>query len=304
MTNRKALVTGSTGFVGSNLTRRLVHDGWNVHAIIRPKCNLDQIKDIEGQITLHVHDGSTEIMNRIVTDAQPDVVFHLASLFLSEHTSNDIDRLVVSNILFGTQLLDAMAAHEVTKIVNTGTSWQHYENKPYSPVNLYAATKQAFEAILQYYVEAKKVSAITLKLFDTYGPNDPRPKLFHLLEKVAKDGSTLAMSPGDQLIDLVHIDDVIEAFVLAAKRLESDLSKNHEVYAVTSGTPLSLRSVVKIFENAIEMPLKIEWGGRPYRPREVMVPLSRGEALPGWKAEIEFKEGVKSMWRKVKGQSK
>ena len=63
-------------------------------------------------------------------------------------------------------------------LVNTGTSWQHYENKDYSPVNLYAATKQSFEAILQYYVEVASLKAITLKLFETYGLDDPRPNFF------------------------------------------------------------------------------------------------------------------------------
>ena len=290
--------------MGSNLTRRLVRDGWKVHFIIRPNANLEQIKDIEDQVTLNVHDGSIEGMNGIIAEAQPAVVFHLASLFLSEHTPNDIEGLIVSNILFGTQLLNAMVAHGITKIVNTGTSWQHYENKPYSPVNLYAATKQAFEAILQYYAETMPLSVITLKLFDTYGPGDPRAKLFKLLRNVASGGQQpLAMSPGEQLIDLVYIDDVVEAFILAAERLSSVPTGRQEFYAVSSGMPISLKELIRSYERVVGKLLPIELGGRPYRRREVMAPWDRGEALPGWTPKVALEKGIRIMEHIPEGHS-
>lgn len=290
---RKAMITGGTGFVGSNLARRLVRDGWLVHIVTIPNDNLDQVEDIFEQVTLHVHDGSTDGMQGIVAAAKPDVVFHLASLFLSEHTTADISRLVGSNVLFGTQLLEAMAAHGVTKIINTGTSWQHYENKPYSPVNLYAATKQAFEDILQYYVEAKGVQAITLKLFDTYGPNDPRPKLFHLLDKIAREGTTLAMSPGEQMIDLVHVDDVVQAFVMAADRLIAEEALGHEKYGVSSCRPMPLKELVTLYSQIINKQLPIAWGGRSYREREVMVTCGTLNVPPEWSPLIPLEDGIR-----------
>ena len=152
------MITGGTGFVGSNLAKRLVRDGWKVHIITIPNDNLSQIQEVIDQVTLHVHDGSSAGMLEIVARVKPLVVFHLASLFLSEHTVDQVEPLVRCNILFGTQLLEAMAANGVRLLVNTGTSWEHYCSRPYSPVNLYAATKQAFESILQYYVEAKGLS--------------------------------------------------------------------------------------------------------------------------------------------------
>ena len=144
-------------------------------------------------------------MINIVNEANPEIVFHLASLFLAQHTLEDIERLVQSNLLFGVQIAEAITLQGVTKLINTGTSWQHYENEDYNPVCLYAATKQAFEDMLKFYVEASKLKVITLKLFDTYGPDDSRPKLFTLLRKVAQEQTELAMSPGEQLIDLVYM---------------------------------------------------------------------------------------------------
>jgi nucleoside-diphosphate-sugar epimerase len=292
---RTALITGGSGFVGSNLARRLVHDGWNVHIITIPDDNPCQIQDIIGQVTLHIHDGSTERMHDILGTAQPDVVFHLASLFLAEHSAGQVTPLITSNIQFGTQLVDAMAANGVTLLVNTGTSWEHYCSKPYSPVNLYAATKQAFESILQYYVEAKDLQVITLKLFDTYGADDPRPKLFTLLRRIAGEQKTLDMSPGEQLIDLVHIDDVVEAFVLSAEHLLAGLCGGHMRYAVSSGKPLRLRDLVEMYGRIIGRVLPIEWGGRTYRPREAMVPWNTGIPVPGWVPKVGLEEGLRMM---------
>jgi len=291
-----ALVTGGTGFVGSNLCRSLVRNGWRVHIIAIPNdTGATLLDDIRDQLDIHVHDGSIACMNSIMASARPDIVFHLASLFLSEHTAQDIDRLIISNVLFGTQLLDAMAEHKVLRIVNTGTSWQHYGNEAYSPVNLYAATKQAFEDVMRYYVEAKGLKAITLKLFDTYGPNDPRPKLFHLLEKMAHEGSLLTMSPGEQIVDLVHVTDVVAAFEIASDRLAHGLVEGHELYAVSSGDPMTLKEVVELFGRVFGRKLAIEWGGRPYRAREVMSLWDKGKCLPGWIQTYSLETGINDL---------
>lgn len=296
MRNSKvALVTGATGFVGSHLTKRLIKDGWCTHIIVRPQSSLDIISLMKEKITIHIYDGTTENMLDILNKAKPEIVFHLASLFLVEHQSKDIEALIRSNILFGTQLVEAMVANGVYKLINTGTSWQHYNNEDYNPVNLYAATKQAFEAILKFYIEATPLKAITLKLFDTYGPNDPRPKLFNLLKKVTEEQKVLAMSPGEQLIDIVYIDDVVDAFMIAAERLLSGKVDKCEDYAVSSGKPIKLKSLVEAYEKVIAKKLPIKWGGHPYRKREVMSPWNKGKPVPGWNIKISLEEGIKKM---------
>lgn len=244
------------------------------------------------QAVKHTHDGTTEGMIRLVAEAKPDVVFHLASLFLAQHEPGDVEPLVLSNVLFGSQLLEAMRVNGVSQIVNTGTSWQHYNNDDYKAVCLYAATKQAFEDILAYYTETASIKAVTLQLFDTYGPDDPRPKLFHLLNKTARSRKALAMSPGEQLIDLVYIDDVIDAYLCAIAAL-GVLPVGHHVYAVSSGKPLPLRELVSIYEKVAGVNLPIDWGKRSYRPQEVMVPWSRGQSLAGWYPRVSLAEGIR-----------
>lgn len=296
--DRVALITGATGFVGSHLARRLVKKGWDVHIIIRPQSNLKIISDVIEKLTIHRHDETTDRMFDIFSETKPAIVFHLASLFLAQHQSKDIESIIKSNILFGTQLVEAMVTNGAYKMVNTGTSWQHYNNEVYNPVCLYAATKQAFEDILKFYVETSDLKVITLKLFDTYGPGDPRLKLFTLLRKAIEEQTELVMSPGEQLIDFVYIDDVIEGYIMAAKRLIDNKVLSKEEYAISSGNPISLKELVALYGQITGKPLRVKWGGRSYRPREVMTPRDKGQKLPGWQPTFGLIEGIKRMEKK------
>ncbi len=292
---KSALVTGAAGFVGSHLLRRLLADGWTVHALDQPGATLLLLEDVLELITLHLHDGATGSMQRIVEQCRPTVVFHLASLFLSQHRPEEVEPLIRSNVLLGAQLLEAMNVSGCVCMVNTGTSWQHSTSREVSPVNLYAATKQAFEDLLRYYVDATPLRAVTVKLFDTYGPRDPRQKLFTLLRRVAAAGEPLDMSPGEQLIDLVYIDDVVDAFIGAAALLLAGTIDRHESYAVSSGAPLRLRDLVEIYGRIIGNSLPIRWGGRPYREREVMIPWNSGRTMPGWSPRVGLEQGIRLM---------
>lgn len=289
--HRVALVTGATGFVGCKLVDRLVQEGWQTHIVCRTDSHIPDTAEFI-KVIKHIYDGSTNSLIQCVENAKPDIVFHLASLFLSQHESKDIEALIQSNVLFATQLLEAMRVNNISRFINTGTSWQHYNNEDYNPVCLYAATKQAFEALLEYYVQACDLKAITLKLFDTYGPNDPRPKLFHLLNKAATTGQALDMSAGEQLIDLVHIDDVIEAYLIAAQRLLEDKVKQHESYAVSSGQPLPLKELVELYAKVTEQTVNVNWGARAYRYREVMKTWDKGQLLEGWKLTKDLYTGL------------
>lgn len=287
----RMLVTGASGYVGSRLVRRLAADGCDVHVVLRPISDRASLRAVADHVHVHVHDGSTDGLAAIIGESRPEVVFHLASLFLPQHQPADVSALVTSNILFSTQLVEAMATHDVRHLVNTGTSWQHHCNADYLPVNLYAATKQAFEDVLTYYCDAHNLKATTLALFDTYGPDDPRKKLIALLWQAASSGAPLLLSPGEQLLDMVHIDDVVNAFVLAARQLPAQAA-GHVRYGLSSGRPMSLRDLVAKFEQATGERLPVTWGGRQYRPREVMVPWNRYESLPGWSPHVPFEDGI------------
>lgn len=276
--SRRALVTGVTGFIGGKLAIRLLAEGWQVDAIVRPGSDT---ADLPGDITFHrIEDGQD--LTPVLAAARPDVVFHLASLYLAEHRPDQTEALVRSNVLFPALLAEAMAAVGITSLVNTGTAWQHFGGEDYLPVNLYAATKQAAEDLLLYYADARDLSIVTLRLFDTYGDGDKRRKLIQILIDAATSGEALAMSPGDQIVDMTHVDDVVDGFLLAGDRLMHDAAPRRETFFL-SGERRSVKALTQLVADALDRPLAPEFGGRPYRAREVMDPVAGEPRLPGWK---------------------
>jgi nucleoside-diphosphate-sugar epimerase len=205
-------------------------------------------------------------------------VVHLASKFVAEHSRHNIDDLIASNIGFGTHILEACTQAGIKWFLNTGTFWQHYNSATYDPVNLYAATKQAFENIAKFYAEAYGLQFCTLKLCDTFGPGDTRKKIFNLFEKIALSGEVLEMSPGEQLIDIVHVDQVVSAFLKLIHQLDGsmDVAGNCESYFVSSDRKITLKELANEYQVTHSVRLNIKWGGRPYRKREVMIPTCVG----------------------------
>lgn len=292
---RRAILTGGTGFIGSHLARKLLQSGWQVCLLVRSNSRREKLEALGEQVLFEVYDQNSQRLLEIFDRFRPLAVFHLASSMKLEQRTVEIDDMIHSNILFGTHLLEGMLRSGGLYFVNTGSYWQHFEGKGYNPVNFYAATKQAFEDLLKYYQEATPIRAVTLKLFDTYGPGDSREKLFQLLDRAQQTGESLAMTPGEQLMDLVYIDDVVDAFCQAEKLLESSPQGSLEsAYAVSSNRRIPLKNVVQVYERVTGKKLNIQWGGRPYGKRQVMTPW-RGTLLPGWKPKVDLEAGIRRM---------
>lgn len=291
---RAALITGATGFIGGRLAERLSQQGWAVHAVVRPRPEGAAAITLPSNVRAHAYDGSMARLEAILSDVRPDLVFHLASLFLVDHAPAQAGELVRSNVLFPTMLVEAAIGAGCNRMINVGTAWQHYRSSDYEPVNLYAATKQAYQDILQFYASASGLSCITLKLFDTYGPGDPRRKLIPALVNFARSGGELSMSRGDQILDLCHVDDVIDAFVITADRLLEAAGPISESYLL-GGERHTLKEVVAMVARACGRALDVSFGGRPYREREVMDPVRVVETLPAWVRSRDLEATLKSM---------
>ena len=298
----KLLLTGVTGFIGRHLTKRLLGDGCKVCVIIRNKENKAKLE--ESHIKCFVDDNSNEWLFDLFKREKFDGVIHLASCFIVEHKMEDVHNLINSNVLFAARILEASSRTRVNWFINTGTLWQHYENRDYSPVNLYAATKQAFEVIARFYIEAYPLNFVTLQLSDTYGREDPRPKILNLWSKIADTKEMLPMSAGRQLIDMVYIDDVVSAYVKMIRLLEKDAARrfNGKIFSVSSGNPISLRELAGLFSQTTDKNLNIKWAARPYRKREVMVPWNKGRRVPGWTPRVSLEEGIARTYMQTQGQ--
>jgi len=293
----KLLITGATGFVGSHLVCHLARSTHYDVAVLRRRSSRHRFPtDVEQRLETHIlDDGAANILD-ILAACRPDVVVHLATCFLSSHTMERIDDLVQANITFPTKLLEAMAAHGVRRFINTGTYAEHFNCNPdYDPVTLYAATKKAFEDILRYYVNAVHLSHIKVTLYDTYGPDDTRRKILNILLDAVRQGQKIDMTPGHQLMDLVHIDDVVRAFELATDYISTH-DRVDSAVEIGSGSPRTLREIVGVVEGILGRSIDVNWGGRAYRERDNMTvkpDLSLAKTLLGWEPQTSLEEGLK-----------
>lgn len=305
----RVLITGATGFIGKHLVNALLEQGHDVSLLVR-EASGPKAQTLWGTRVNVVSVGASaesvvKGFHRLVAEQRrPDVVFHLATYFVAEHTVADLDPLIDANLKFGLGVLEGMARTGVRALVNAGTAWQHDVSGANRPVNLYAATKTAFEDLTRVYADIGQWSVIHLKLHDTYGPNDDRPKLIPKLMSLLKSGSrdALAMSPGEQKLDVVHVRDVVRAFALASERAQGHPNLGVESYAVSSGRPERLKDLVARLERVTGKALPVEWGARPYRAREVMEPW-RGPTLPGWAPEVDFETGLRDLWNSERARS-
>jgi len=287
--------------VGSHVARALAsRQEWSVCALVRPSSDLALLQPILDRIHLERSDGSYAQLEAVLRRVRPDTVVHLASFAPSSAKPEQVEEVISANVSFGTALLAAMAQTGVSRFVNTGTFWEQMDGEArHKPVDLYAACKQAFQDILRFFEEAHGVKAVTLRLFGVYGPGDPRPKIFFLLKK-SLGKETISLSPGWQELDLVYVDDVAEAYVKAVEYLAAKKDTNPEVFEIGSGNCLPLREIAKVYQECAGKILNIQWGGVPYRAREIMrsrADIRSAKEKLNWKPTHDLKSGISRMFR-------
>ena len=285
---KRIALTGATGYIGKNFIR-LLSAKYNIFCVIRKRSNNDNVN--LSNCSIVSYSDEREIYD-ILDKINPDVVVHLAGVFFKSHNSENIGKMIDCNIRFSTVFIDAAAKAGCRRIINTGSYWQNYSGELYNPVNLYAATKQAFEDIIRFYQEVENISVITLTIFDTYGPEDNRKKVLNSLISL-RDGDSIDMSSGNQKMFFCYIDDVIKAYDLAIERLLKFPEGIVEKYSVRSDIPVPLKEVVNKLLEISGKNLNINWGALPDRKREIENPEGIGEILPEWKPDFDLDRGLK-----------
>lgn len=289
---KRVLITGITGYIGSHLARKLLPD-WKVCGLVREPLHTNYIADIRDQLHLLTIDGSYASIENALRTAQPDMVYHLATYYTGAHGPEATPALVESNITFGAYLLEAMSACGCSRLIYAATIMTHFGGELYRPVNLYAATKQAFSDLMGYYTDTGLLQAVTLILSDTYGPNDHRPKVLNLIRDAAQKKEAIALSDGGQDYDVVHIDDVVRAFYMAGKQLLQRQDWKNETFQVCAAAPLTLRQTAELMLAVNDLPQDIAlWGQRPAAPREIRQAIRLYPVLTGWKEQVALEDGL------------
>lgn len=285
----KIAVTGATGYIGSHLVSVLSREH-EVYAVVRQTSDTTKIQDhVKGIICF-----DRERIYIQLAEIAPDVLIHVAGVFYGEHTPDNIGTLLEGNLVFSTIVFDAAVQAGCRRIINTGTYWQQFEGEDYNPVNLYAATKQAAEDLLLYYVKVKGCSAVTLQIFDSYGPDDDRNKILNIVKNL-DDGAEIDMSGGQQKMYFCHVEDLANAYMRAIELLGSMESGTYNRYALRDEKPIPLRTLIEEFLRIQGKHVEIHWGARAYRDREIMEPEGIGTVLPGWKPRYTWEQGIKNL---------
>ncbi len=284
----RVLITGASGFLGSRLLALLLQQRHEVACL----WHRTTIKKYEHLPCSFVGENGKGIQD-IFLSFQPDIVIHLAAYYVSEHSYEDLKQLIDTNVKYGVYILEAMRLSNVKNLIYAGSSWQHYRNEEYCPANLYAATKQAFSTLADYFLDISSLRILELHLYDSYGENDRRPKLLNMLNKLARQKGELDMSAGDQELHLVHVDDVANGFSIACKIVKEQTMGTRTIYRLPSKKTIKLRDLVECF-NSINphQKVKVNWGKKNYREREIFKPWEKAEILPGWHPTIDIDQGL------------
>lgn len=279
------LVSGGTGFIGRHMVRRLLAQGKAVHVLCRANSDTSILP-----VDTVFHRGiAAPDLPALLSEIRPQVCFHLATRYQHDYGPADIAPLLDSNLVFGTTLADAAMRAGCKTFINAGTASQINHDGEYAPVSLYAASKRAFEDLLTYFALRSGMACRTTLLFDTYGPQDTRNKLLMQLITCARTGTELGLSPGEQELDLLHIEDAVDG-LLAAATARDQMAR----YALSSGNPLSLRQLAAMIERISGRSLNVIWGARPYRDGEIMQTWKGGSPPPGWQPRRRLEDFLRA----------
>lgn len=298
----RCLVTGGTGFVGSNLVRRLLKNGHEVHVIVRPGFTAWRIDDIRADLRLHTAElTDAQQVSAVVASVKPEWVFHLAA-YGSSSWQRETRLIVDANIVGTTTLLDACVREGIAAFINTGTSSEYglkdhapAEHEALEPASCYAVTKACATHYCTFVGRSANQPVRTLRLYSVYGPYEgPR----RLLPAVIINGLRGALPPlaiPDVAHDYVYIDDVIDAYMHAATIPNQELGA---VYNVGSGIQTTLREVIAVARQQLGIKPEPQWGSMPNRHWDAACWVANIRLIRdvfGWQPRTAFANGFRAM---------
>lgn len=293
---KHVLVTGGAGFIGSHMVERLAIEGSKITVFDNLTAGtLDNLKK---------HD-STFIEGDLRDDAAilkavegVDFIFHFganASVpFSVENPRYDFE----TNALGTFNLLNASLKSDVKKIVYASSAAVYGEpeqipipeSHALQPISPYGASKLAGERIGFAFKETYGLDFASVRIFNTYGPRQPRYVMYDFIHKLRRTPLLLeVLGTGEQVRDYCYVTDMVEAFVLVAE-------KGNGVYNAAGGNPISIKELSELMVSIISPGAEIRYGGKTWKGdiSTLYADITRLKKL-GFTPKLGFKEGVTKM---------
>jgi UDP-glucose 4-epimerase len=299
---KRVVVTGATGFVGANLARRLLQDGHEVHLLVRPGYKPWRIEAIRADARLHelcLEDASQ--VARIIGQIRPEWIFHLAA-HGAYSSQTDLHQMLLTNIQGTVNLVTACLKTGFEAFVNTGSSSEYgFKDHPATETELlepnshYAVTKASATLFCRYTAQREQAPLTTLRLYSVYGPYEEPARLMPALIVRGLRGEWPPMVNPETARDYVHVDDVVEAHLLAAQHPSQEQGA---IYNVGTGLQTTLREVVEVARRAMAIPDEPKWGSMPPRQWDTNCWVADSRLIRerlGWRPRYTFEEGFRQM---------
>ncbi|MFN8642945.1 MAG: NAD-dependent epimerase/dehydratase family protein [Candidatus Binatia bacterium] len=307
--DKRVLITGGLGFLGSTLAHRLCGFGAEVTVVdsLNPRYggNRFNVHDVTGRLTTIVHDLRDLGAVRSHLEAA-DFVFHLAAqVSYIDSLSMPVDDLML-NAGMTLQLLEEcrrLAVQPVVVLASSrmviGKAEQAFvtEDSPANPVSLYGVHKLASEKYLQIYHQNFGLPTIALRITNPYGP---RQQIHHnrycmvgwFIRQALEDRTIQVFGDGLQRRDYVYIDDLAEAFLRSAIAREAVGG----VVNIGSGVPTRFRDMVETVVDVVGRG-RVEYVPWPaayekIETGDVVADLTRLHQLTGWYSQVDLRTGI------------
>lgn len=294
MNNKKVLLTGATGFLGSSLALGLLRNEYEVSILLRPTSKLDRLAMDTDKFSIFRYVDDTDI-NNIVYEISPNVIIHTACCY--GRNGETVLQMEETNVRFGLQIIQALQTlNQNCTFINTGTVLD-------TDVNLYSATKNHFSKLGKMLAEDSnnKINFINVLLQHMYGPHDDISKFTtYVLRTCLKNEPTLNLTAGTQLRDFIYIDDVVDAYLAilrSVKRLPDVLD-----IEVGSGKAITIKSFVEIAHRLCSSGTRLNFGQLPLRSKDAFCHVADISALQqlGWEAKFDLEKGLTETLEKEK----
>ncbi|WP_222702306.1 SDR family NAD(P)-dependent oxidoreductase [Staphylothermus hellenicus] len=257
---RRALVTGGAGFIGSHLVDRLLKNGW----IVRVVDNFSSGR--YSNLAHHKGDSRLEILRGDLKDAETcmravdgvDVVFHYAANPEVRVSTTNPDIHFNENVVATFNLLEAMRKKDVRRLVFASSSSVYGEPEeipvdegaPIRPVSVYGASKAACEALIHAYSRLYGIKSVVLRYANVVGPRLRHGVIYDIIQKLRMNPRRLeVLGDGTQVRSYIYIADAIEATMLAFK----NANDYFKVYNVGNEDWITVDEVVNIIIEVIEL---------------------------------------------------